>query len=115
MEFVAKIVQGIEHTNQQWCIDFYRYENTLESASATEAMQKTEEIHGVGVAETPAILRVSICLCIIGPLQRLFIATRGLINSQCNPREFVGLLRGVGGIDERYIGLLQHAIKFSWP
>jgi hypothetical protein len=115
MEFIAEIVQGTGHSNQQWCIDFYRYENTLETASATEAMQQTEEVHSLRVAEYPAILRVSVCLCIIGPLQRLLIATRGLINSQCNPREFVGLLRGVGGIDDRYIGLLQHAVRTSWP
>jgi hypothetical protein len=72
-------------------------------------------VHGLRVAEHPTILRVSVCLCIIGPLHRLLIATRGLINSQCNPREFVGLLRGVGGIDDQYIGLLQHAVRISWP
>lgn len=115
MQFIAEIVQGTEHGNQQWSIDFYRYENSLETASATDAMQKTEEVHSLRVAEYPTILRVSVCLCIIGPMQRLLIATRGLINSQCNPRQFVGLLRGVSGIDDQYIGLLQHAVRTSWP
>lgn len=116
MNFIAEIIQGTDHC---WSIDFYRYETLQDTVSAASvAMQETEEAHRLRIIEFPDVLRVSVCLCIIGPLQRLLIATRGLINSQCNPREFVGLLRrhnGGVGVDDQYIHLLEHVVRTSWP
>jgi hypothetical protein len=113
MEFIAEVVQF--SCDRQWNIDFYRYKDDAESATASTAMQELEELHRDRVVVSPMVLRVSICLCVIGPLNRLLVATRGLINSQCNPRELASLLRSSGQGNEGYIRLLEQAVRTTWP
>jgi len=114
MEFIGEVVQF--SCDRQWNIDFYRFKDDAETATASNAMKELEDIHRDRIVNSPLVLRVSICLCVIGPLNRLLIATRGLINSQCNPRELASLLRSSSSQgNESYIRLLEQAVRTTWP
>lgn len=88
-------------------VDMYYFEDWEEAASIhKKAVKQTKNAHLEKILQAPEKLRVSICVALVQ--NRLFLATRGMITSRCQPHSLAGDLRKQG-IPEHlwYIELLE--------
>lgn len=111
MERLLEIFHSSEGRN--WSIDFYSLREPCPRVMPREVSIALEDNHRDRIVEFPTTLRVSLCLLILGPSERLFLLSRGLINSRVYLKDIAPLLRA-NCSDLDYVTNFETAVKFNW-